>query len=262
MSVTITQEANRPHVAHLRIDVNDLNLLTVDEVEDISRTINEVPDEVAVLTIAANQSEIPEGDIRGLTAGLNLEWAKDLSPHEGQDLLRSIYELTQAVRDLEAVTICSCGDYTLGAGFELAMGCEFRIATANATLGLPETKVGLPTVIHGGLLIRLAGEQVANELIYTGTTVTGTQAKELAIVNRAVTSDDYGKVMDELVDNLAAKSPLVMKLQKRVMQRYRSQGLEAGIKASIADVARCFGTDDQHEAMTAFLEDRNPEFSD
>lgn len=200
--------------------------------------------------------------MRGLTAGLDLEWARDLSPHEGQDPLREIYRMTQAVRDLEAVVVCGCGDYTLGAGFELAMGCEVRIATERATLGLPEVNVGLPTVVHGGLLIRLAGVGVANELVYTGKTVDGTRGAELGLVNQAVSQDDYDDAMEDLVDALAAKSPSVLSAQKRVMKRFRSVGLERGMEASIGDIGRCFGTYDQREAMDAFLENREPEFAD
>lgn len=260
MSVTLTQESARPHVAHLQLDFNDLNLLTVDESRKFRDAIEGVPEEVAVLTITADQTGTDEDEIRGLSAGLNLEWAHSLSPRQGQDLLQAFYEMIQAVRALEAVVICSCGEYTLGVAFELAMACEFRIATADARLGLPEVNVGIPAVIHGGLLIRLAGMQTATELIYTGKTVSGNQAAELKLVNRATEPAEYDDVLDQLVEEVATKSPHVLKTQKRVMRRYRSLGLERGMEASIGDIGRCFGTDEQREAMSAFLEDRDPEF--
>lgn len=259
MVPTVERERSRPHVAHLRIDHGELNLLTVDEVTSIRTAIEEVSDEVSVLTIAAAESE--DDSVGGLTAGLDLEWARDRSSHQGHDLLREIYRMTQAVRDLEAVTVCGCGDYALGAGFELALGCEFRVATEDATLGLPEVNVGLPTVIHGGLLIRLAGVQTANELIYTGKTIDGTRASELGLVNRAVCPSDYAGAMAAIVDTLAAKSPAVLTVQKRVMKRYRSLGFERGMEASIGDIGRVFGTPDQREAMDAFLEGRDPNFA-
>ena len=260
MVVTLTQEPERPHVAHLRIDFNDLNLLTVSEAHELRDAITEIPDEVAVLTLAADRAETADEEIRGLSAGLNLEWAHTLSPHEGQDLLRVFYGMIQAIRDLDAVVVCSCGEYTLGAAFELAMACEFRIATGDAKLGLPEVNVGLPTVIHGGLLIRLVGMQTATELIYTGKTVSGDRAVELDLVNRAVESDEYDDALDTLVADVAEKPPQVLKGQKRVMRRFRSVGLERGMEASIGDIGRTFGTDEQREAMSAFLEGRSPSF--
>lgn len=261
MSVTLTRESDRPHVAHVRLDYNGLNLLTVDEAEELAATVRSVPDDVAVVTIGAEQSETDDGEVRGLTAGLNLEWARSLDAREGQELVETFYEMIESVRDLDAVVVCSCGSYTIGAGFELALACEFRTATADASLGLPEVNVGLPTVIHGGLLTRFVGEQTATELIYTGETISGSRAQEMNLVNRAVSPGAYDDAVEDLVSELASKGPQVLKSQKRVLRQFRSVGLERGMKASIGEMGRIFGTDEQREAMTAFLEDRPPEFN-
>ena len=260
MGVTLTREPERPHVARLTLDVGELNLFTIAEARELRETLESVPEEVAVLTVGADRSADGAGEVRGLSAGLNLEWGRSLSPHEGQELLEAFYEMCQAVRELGAVVVCECGDYTLGVGFELALCCEFRIATVDARLGLPEVNVGLPTVIHGGLLGRFVGQGVADELIYTGRTLTGTEAADLELLNRAVEPDRYEGAIEELVDELAAKSPQVLKEQKRVMAGFRSVGLERGMAASVDRIGRSFGTDHQREAMDAFLEGREPEF--
>lgn len=259
MSTTLSREPDRQHVAHLRIDCNDLNLLSVSEAKALRDSLRSVPDDIAVLTIGPAESEETD-DVRGLSAGLDLEWAHTLDAHEGQALLAAFYEMIEALRDLDAVVVCDCGSYTLGVGFELAMACEFRVATEDARLGLPEVNVGIPTVIHGGLLTRLVGLQTATELIYTGRTLSGTQARELDLVNRAVAPEEYHETLDSLVSELATKSPQALQSQKRVMRRFRSVGLERGMEASIGDIGRIFGTAEQREAMTAFLEDRTPEF--
>lgn len=82
-----------------------------------------------------------------------------------------------AVRDLDAVTVCGCDEYALGAGLELAMACDFRVARVDAALGLPEVDVGLVTGIQGGLLIRFVGLQAARELVYTGEPESGTRGR-------------------------------------------------------------------------------------
>ena len=265
MSVERTRDPERAHVAHVRIDFGDLNLFTAEGAETFRRVVESTPEEVSVLTIAAGSDDPEEveetdGSARGLSAGLDVEWAKGLTPHEGYDLLEAFYDAIQAVRELDAVAVCGCGDYTLGVGFELALACEFRVATDDAALGLPEVDVGLPTVIHGGLLLRLVGEGVANELVYTGETLSGGRAAELGLVTRAVDATDYAAAFEDLVGTLASKSPLVLPLQKRVMRRLRSPGLEWGMRASVGDAGRAFGSHDQREAMAAFLEGRDPEF--
>jgi len=260
VSVERTRDPERPHVAHVRLDFGDLNLFTAEAAADFRRTVESTPEEVSVLTVAAEGHDSSGEGVSGLTAGLDLERAKGLAPHEGHDLLEAFYDAIEAVRAVDAVTVCGCGDYALGVGFELALACEFRVATEDAALGLPEIDVGLPTVIHGGLLFRLVGQGIANELIYTGETLSGTRAAELGLVTRAVEPDGYASAFDDLVGTLTAKSPFVLRLQKRVVRRLRSNGLESGMRASVGDAARAFGSHDQREAMAAFLEDRDPEF--
>lgn len=261
MPVRFTRDPDRPHVGRLRIDLNELNLLNTDRARRLREHVLDVPDEIAVLTIEADRSDVgDDGEIRGISAGVDLKWARDLDPREGQELLEALYEMIEAVRSLDAVVICGCGSYTLGGGLELAMACEFRVATADARLGLPEVNIGLPTVIHGGLLTRLVGHGTANELIYTGETISGEEADEIGLVNRAVAPKEYDATLEGLVSSVALKGSNVLKTQKRVMRRYRSIGLEHGIESSIGDMGRVFGTDEQREAMDAFIEDREPEF--
>jgi len=179
---------------------------------------------------------------------------------EAREFLRSLRGMIRTVRDADAVTLCGCGGYALGAGLELAMACDFRVATADAALGLPEIDVGLVTGIQGGLLIRLVGPQAAKELVYTGDPLSGAEATELGLVNRAPPADEYEAAIDDYVDTLAAKSPHVLREQKRVFRAWRSAGIERGTDHSLESIAACFDTHDQQEAMGAFLEDREPTF--
>jgi enoyl-CoA hydratase len=256
MSVTFERDEDRPHVGHLRLSVGDLNLLSVEAMADLADAAGRVPDDVAVLTVAADPLEETEG----LTAGLDLSEAREFDAHEGLAMFEVLYGAIEAVRDVDAVTVCGCGAYTFGAGLELAMACDFRIAPADASLGLPEVDVGLPTVIHGGLLLRLVGETAAKELIYTGEPVSGERAAALGLVTDAVPEAEYADAVRERVDQLAGKSPLVLGRQKQVFRLWRSVGLERGMQASLWPGALSFGTHDQQEAMAAFFEDRDPSF--
>lgn len=254
MSVTIIHDSDRERVAHLRIDFGDLNLFSPDAIIDLHDAVRSVPEDVSVLTLG------PETEGSGLTTGLNLVEVKDYSTSEARAMLFVLHDTMVTVRDLDAVTICCCGEYALGAGLELAMSCDFRVAVKDAALGLPEIDAGLVTGIQGGLLIRLIGLQAAKEMIFTGEPVSGTEAVELGLVNRAVAPDEYEATIDEFVDTLAAKSPVILQWQSQVFRSFRSNGVESGIEHSLETIAACFDTDDQHEAMVAFLEKRDPEF--
>jgi enoyl-CoA hydratase len=132
-----------------------------------------------------------EEAIGGLAGGLQLDAVRDFSATEARELIDTLHATIEAIRGVEAVTVCGCGEYALGAGLELAMACDFRVATDDATLGLPEIDVGLVTGIHGGLLVRFVGLQAAKELIYLGEPVSGKRAAEIGLVNRAVPTEEY-----------------------------------------------------------------------
>lgn len=256
MSATVDRDTDLDTVAHLRLDFGELNLFSPDAIVSFRDQVLSVPGDVSVLTIG------PDADdgVGGLTAGLKLDEVKDYSVSEAREMLTNLYELMQRVRDLDAVTVCRCGEYALGGGLELAMSCDFRVATDDAALGLPEINAGLVTGIQGGLLVRLVGLQAAKEIVYTGEPVSGLEAEELGLVNDAVPADEFDATVNDLVETLAGKSPRIVQWQSQVFRALRSNGIEAGIDHSLETIAACFDTYDQHEAMSAFLEKREPEF--
>lgn len=257
MTVSI-DTGDRPNVAHIRIDFDDLNLVTVEWIEELTSTAQSVPAQASVVTVGAPLSE--EEGVRGVSAGMDLETGLNLSGRDAWELVEGLYNAIAAVRDLDAVTICSCGEVAIGAGFELAMACDFRLATPDAKLGLPEVNVGSPTVIMGGLLIRHVGLAKAKELIYSGELISGREALEYELVTDVATSEEYEKTLDGLVDTFAEKSPSALQWQSYVFRYWRSVGLELGMKHSIGVAASLFGTPEQQEAMRAFMENREPEF--
>ena len=260
MTIAIERDPDAAHVAHCWLDFGQLNLLSPDAIAELGERVRSVSSEVSVLTIEGTPDE--EGKIGGLTGGLKLDVVSEFSATEARDLIDSLHDAIEAVRSVEAVTVCGCGEYALGAGLELAMACDFRVATEGATLGLPEIDVGLVTGIHGGLLVRLVSLGRAKELIYLGEPVSGTHAAEIGLVNRAVPAAEYDATVEEVTTRLAAKSPPILRRQKEVFRAWRSMGVERGIDSSRTDIAACFDTDDQLEAMRAFLEKRDPEFAD
>jgi enoyl-CoA hydratase len=253
--VTLDREETRPHVAHLRVDVDEMNRLTAPRLDRIRDAVERVPDDVSVLTVAAAGDL---ADARGLAAGLDLREAVSFSTGDALALFESLHETAAALRDCDAVTVCCCGGYAIGAGLELALVCDFRVATAEAALGLPEVDVGLPTVLYGSLLPLFVGYGDAAELVFLGDPFPGTRAAAAGLVHEAPPAAEYAATVERYVDALAAKSPPVLRHQKRVVRTWRSNGLEAAARASVGRGLACFEEPDREEAMRAFLEDREP----
>ena len=265
MPVECATDPERDHVAHLELDFGRLNLLSPAAIGELREATALVPEGASVLTVSAGgASEHAAGDgtteVPGLSAGLDLEATRDLSADEARPVIDDLHAAVAGIRDCDAVTVCGCGSYALGAGLELAMACDVRVATEEAALGLPEVDVGLVTGIQGGLLIRLVGLQAAKELIYTGEPIRGTEAADLGLVNDAAPPAAYLDALAGWVDRLASKSPTVLRRQKSVFRSWRSEGIERGVEESAGAIAACFDTHDQAEGMAAFLEGREPAF--
>ena len=140
------------------------------------------------------------------------------------------------------------------------MVCDFRVATADAALGLPEIHVGLVTGIQGELLIRLVGLQAAKELVYTGDPVSGAEAAELGLVNwarRPTSMRPPSTTTSTRWPQRARTSSASRSASSGRGTRPASNGV---IDHSLESIAACFDTHDQQEATGAFLKDREPTF--
>src|SRR5439155_575752 len=118
---------------------------------------------------------------RAFTAGMQVQVLHDLTPASAKALITSLHEAIHAVHEAPFPTIAMVNGACLGAGFELAMACDIRTAAAGARLGLPEVKVGVPSVIEAALLPALVGPGRAAEILLTGEPVDAAQALDWAV---------------------------------------------------------------------------------
>lgn len=152
--------------------------------------------------------------------------------------------------------------FAFGGGLELALSCTFRLATANAKVGLPEIKLGLIPG-YGGTqrLSRLIGEARAMELILTGRTVKADEALQLGLVNRLVEGDPLEAGM-AYAREFTCHSLASLRCARGAVQRSLQTTLAEGLKieADLSTIA--YQSADAVEGMTAFLEKRKPNFTD
>jgi len=208
---------------------------------------------VLVITGAGEKSFISGADINEF---------KTSSPITMEELASTIgQQLFTDIEGLRVPVIAMINGFCLGGGLELAMCCDIRIASDNAKFGQPEINVG---ILPGGggtqRLPRLIGWGKAKELIYTGRIADALEAERLGIVDRVVPQNELEKEVQELAEKLAEKSPLIMKLTKKAVNRGMYTDLAAGLAYEKATVALCFASEDHVEGVNAFLEKRKPEF--
>ena len=148
----------------------------------------------------------------------------------------------------------------LGAGFELALACDLRVAAAGAPLGLPEVRVGVPSVIQAALLPPLIGPGRAAELLLTGETVPAERALAWGLVNEVVPAERLSAAVEALAAKILAAGPEAVRLQKALIVRWRQTDPATAARAGIGAFTAAYATGEPREGMSAFLEKRAPRF--
>ena len=159
-------------------------------------------------------------------------------------------------------SIALINGYAFGGGLEIALACTFRLATANAKMGLPEIKLGLIPG-YGGTqrLPRVVGEARALEMILTGRTVEAEEALRIGLVNRLIEGDPIEAGL-EFANRFTRYSLPVLGLARQAVMRALDVPIHEGLKIEADLSTLAFRTADAEEGMAAFEEKRKPEFRD
>ena len=185
----------------------------------------------------------------------------DLGPAEAKLFITQLHEAIQSVHEAPFPTICMVNGPCLGAGFELALACDLRVMSTEASFGLPEIRIGVPSVIEAALLPGMVGPARAAEILLLGAPVTAAQALEWGLVNRVVPPSELEAVTQGLVESILAFAPTAVRLQKELIVRWRNTDLRTAIESGINAFAQSYATGEPREAMLAYLEKRKPRFA-
>jgi enoyl-CoA hydratase/carnithine racemase len=214
-------------------------------------------------TLAADPAvrvAVLEANGRAFCAGMNVRVLRELDVAGAKALITALEGAIGAVHRAPFPVIAAIDGACLGAGFELALACDLRVATAGASFGLPEVRVGVPSVIQAALLPALVGPGRAAEMLLTGETIPADRALEWGLVNRVVAAEELGDAVERLVEAILASGPEAIRLQKELMIRWRSTDLASAVAYGINAFAAAYATGEPREGMTAYLDKRAPRF--
>ena len=176
--------------------------------------------------------------------------------------MRVVGRAALRLHQLPVPTIAAVNGVAAGAGCNLALGCDLIIASEQARFTEIFSKRALNIDFGGSwLLPRLIGLHKAKELVFLADIVEADEAERIGIVNRVVPADDLSKVTGEIAARLAALPPLQLSISKRLLNQSFSVSMADAIE--FEDVAQTmnFGSKDTAEALVAFLQKRDPEFT-
>ncbi len=193
------------------------------------------------------------GDLAGFAADVPLAHR-----HAANDRFPRLFAL---IGELGKPVICAAGGHVLAGALGLALACDLVIASERATFGTPEINVGLFPFMIAALISRNVGRKKMTELLLLGERIDAHEAQRLGIVNRVVAPEELDAAVADWAGQLAAKSPLLMKLGKDALFAQQDMGLRDALEYLRAQLSLALSTEDAREGVAAFLERREPRWN-
>lgn len=232
--------------------LNALNSKTLEELNETLEMISGDKDIYCVIITGSGE--------KAFVAGADISEMKDMNVFEARNFGHLGNMVFRKIETLKVPVIAAVNGFALGGGCELALSCDIRIASENAKFGQPEVGLGI-TPGFGGTqrLARTVGLAKAKEMIYTAANINAEEAYRIGLVNRVVPLE---KLIDEalsMANRIAGNAPIAVQLCKSAINRGIQTDIDTGLNFESEVFAECFSTQDQKDAMGAFLEKRKLE---
>lgn len=191
---------------------------------------------------------------RAFAAGADLNVLASLDEATGRAFITGLHEAIDAVRRIPVPVVAALRGPCLGGAMELAAAADIRVADETLVAGMPEVRVGIPSVIEACLLPRLVGWGNAAELILTGEPIGASEALRLGFVQRLARPGRLEAEVRQVVDAILAAGPGAIRAQKRIMRGWETMPEAKAVARSIDEFAAMFSTDEPAAYMRPFLE--------
>jgi len=223
-----------------------LNSLDTPTLEGLAQAVGGLPAEVrAVVVTGAGE--------RAFAGGANVDELAALDPVAARAFITRVHRACAALRECPVPVIARVNGYCLGAGLELAAACDLRIAAAHAVFGMPEVRLGIPSVVEAALLPRLVGTGRARWLVMTGETIDAAQALAWGLVERVTPMHELDAAVDRALDALLAAGDAALRAQKRLCKLWEEAPLDDCVRLSIVEFAAAYAGDEPQRMMGEFL---------
>lgn len=239
-SVTISNERK----------LNTLNSALLEEFADrMEELAGDEALRAVVLTGAGN---------RAFIGGADIDEMARLDAVSARAFISRLHRCCDALRELPVPVIARIAGYALGAGLELAAACDLRIAADTARFGMPEVKLGIPSVIEAALLPSLIGWGRTRQMLLLGETITSAEAAEWGLVEMVVpisesSSGALDLAVEAWVSSILQAGPRAIRLQKKLIRRWEDLPISDAVRAGVDAFAAAWETDEPRRTMQEFL---------
>jgi enoyl-CoA hydratase/carnithine racemase len=235
-------------IATIRIDrpkMNPLDIEVQDAIGEAARQVSTDPDIAAVVVY---------GGEKVFAAGADIKEMQRMTYTDMVDRAPVIQDCFRAVAQIPKPTVAAITGYALGAGCELALCCDFRVAASDAKLGQPEILLGvIPGAGGSQRLPRLIGAPRAKDLIFTGRMVDAQEALAIGMVDEVVEPEEVYAAARRRVERYVHGPAYALRAAKEAIDRGLETDLDTGLAIEAMQFAGVFATRDREIGMTSFV---------
>ncbi|MBU2511077.1 crotonase/enoyl-CoA hydratase family protein [bacterium] len=255
----------KDHIAVLTLNLPETrNVITgsntIREMEEVCRLVNgDMSIRVLIIT-GADPAFSAGGNVKEMAKREGMFSGSPAALMEGYR--NNVQKIPLAVHGIEVPTIAAVNGAAIGAGCDLAMMCDIRVASKKAKFGETFLNIGIIPGDGGAYFLpRAVGMAKACELTFTGDIIDGEEAKEIGLVNYVVEHDQLLPKALELATKIASKPPAALRMAKRLLYMGQTLTLPQLLEQSASYQALCHHTEDHVEALNAMFEKREARFT-
>jgi enoyl-CoA hydratase len=257
MSEQLIEVVDNAGVVRLTISrpkaLNALNSDVLAELERVLADLESRDDLRAVLITGAGE--------KSFVAGADIAEMRTKTAEEARTFARQALATFKRLETLPVPTVALVNGFCLGGGCELALACDWAVASDNAIFGQPEVLLGVIPGFGGTQrLPRRVGPAMALDLCTTGRKIDAQEALRIGLVNRVMPQAELESYVEELTKQLGGNGPQSVRAAKQAIHDGLEQDLDSALALETALFAFCFASEEQTEGMSAFVEKRKPNF--
>jgi enoyl-CoA hydratase len=193
---------------------------------------------------------------RAFIGGADIAEMTGLESTSARAFITLVHRSCDVFRRLPVPVIARIQGYVFGAGVEVAAACDMRVASADATFGMPEVRLGVPSVVEAALLPQLIGWGRTRQFLLTGDTIDAATAHAWGLVEEVVPADQLDAAVDRLLESILASGPRAIRLQKALITAWENLPLRDAIQRGIDSFADSLRTDEPRQMMRDFADQR------
>lgn len=232
-------------------DAGVLNILSTPVIDGLREALAQLRDDDAVRVLVLRGASD-----RAFVAGADIAEMAALDEQKARTFISNLRDLCNAVRHFPVPVIARIPGWCLGGGLEFALACDLRISADDAQFGMPEVKVGIPSVIHAALMPPLIGAANSAWMLLTGDLIDAGRAQDWGLVNAAVPRAELDAAVRKLAEGFAALGPAALRQQKKLLRRWETMSVDEAIEDSVAEFGAAFNTGEPQKFMNEFLESK------